>query len=141
MARAAAILELSRYRGFALEGRFAHWLLDPDDHVSRASALALLTARPQTSPQVFAEALRSDHADARANAAWALGMLGAPASVLLPSTLKDADAKVLQEALMAIGRMPEEVSTQLLLPLLAYPDGRVRGAAALALARHQPERH
>jgi len=137
-ARAAAIMELSRYRGFALESKFLHWLLDPDDHVSRASALALLTARPQTSPQVFAEALRSDHADARANAAWALGMLGAPASVLLPS-LKDADANVLQEALMAIGRMPGEVSTQLLLPLLAYPDGRVRGAAALALARHQPE--
>jgi glycerophosphoryl diester phosphodiesterase len=137
-ARATAILELSRYCGFQLESKFTHWLLDPDDHVSRAAALALVTARPQTSPLAFAEALRSDHADARANAAWALGILDAPASTVLP-LLKDADAKVLQEALLAIGRMPGDVDAPSLLPLLAHPDGAVRGAAALALARHQPE--
>ncbi len=46
-ARAAAILELSRYRGFPLQDEFAHWLLDPDDHVSRAAAIALVSARPR----------------------------------------------------------------------------------------------
>ena len=46
-ARSAAILELSRYRGFPLQADFARWLLDPDDGVSRASALALVTARPR----------------------------------------------------------------------------------------------
>ena len=82
--RVKAILDLSHYRGFPLQDRFTHWLLDADDHVSRAAALALVTARPQTPPSAFVEALRSDHADARANAAWALGMLNAPASTLLP---------------------------------------------------------
>jgi glycerophosphoryl diester phosphodiesterase/HEAT repeat protein len=136
--RAKAILELSRYRGFQLQGKFAQWLLDADDRVSRAAALSLVTARPLTPPSAFAEALRSDHADARANAAWALGMLNAPASILLP-VLKDSDATVLQETLLALSRMPEEVDAPSLLPLLTHPSGAVRGAAALALARHQPD--
>lgn len=135
--RARAILELSQYRGFALEREFAHWLLDSDDHVSRAAAVALVIARPQTSPATFAEALRSRQADVRANAAWALGRLQAPASMLVP-LLTDADKQVLEEALTALARMPGEVSGSVLLPLLSHPDPTVRGAAAVALARHQP---
>src|SRR5271154_5131483 len=60
--RVAAILELSRYRGFSLQDEIANWLVDPDDHVSRAAALGLVTARPQPPLSVFAEALRSEHA-------------------------------------------------------------------------------
>ena len=137
-ARTVAILELSLYRGFPLQAYFAHWLLDSDDHVSRASALALVTARPETSPEVFANALRSEHADVRENAAWALGMLNSPASVLLP-LLGDKDPGVLQAVLLALGRAPGDVSAEALLPLLSNDDPRVRGAAAIALARHQPE--
>ena len=136
--RAKAILELSRYRGFTLEGEFSHWLLDSDDHVSRAAAVALVIARPQTSPQVFAEALHSEHADARANAAWALGVLKYPADILVP-LLDDKEPRVLQEVLLALAHMPGDVSANNLLPLLAHPDSEVRGTAALALARHQPE--
>jgi glycerophosphoryl diester phosphodiesterase len=136
-ARAMAILELSRYRGFSLDSEFAHWLLDADDNVSRAAAVALVTSRPQPPVAVFASALRSDHADARANAAWALGELGAPSSALLP-LLADKDPRVLQEALLALGRAPGDVSSKALLPLLTNADPGVRGAAALALARHQP---
>lgn len=136
-ARAKAILELSHYRGFALEARFAHWLLDADDPVSRAAAVALATARPETSPAVFAEALRSQQADVRANAAWALGMLSAPANAVLP-LLHDKDPRVLQETLMALGRMPGKVHASVLLPLLSHENPSVRGAAAIALARHQP---
>jgi glycerophosphoryl diester phosphodiesterase/HEAT repeat protein len=136
--RTAAILELSRYRGFPLQADFARWMLDADDSVSRAAALALVTARPQTPPQVFAHALRSEHADARKNAAWALGMLHSPASFLLP-LLKDKDPQVLQSSLLALGRAPGDVSADALLPLLSNADPRVRGAAAIALARHQPE--
>ena len=41
---------------------------------------------------------------------------------------------------MALGpRMPGEVSAEVLLPLLSHGDPTVRGAAALALARHQPD--
>jgi glycerophosphoryl diester phosphodiesterase len=137
-ARARAILELSRYRGFALESEFAHWLLDPEDHVSRAAAVALVIARPKTPPAAFAEALQSGNADARANAAWSLGRLGAPTNTLLP-LLQDKNSRVLQETLLALSRMPGDVSAETLLPLLSHSDPGVRGGAALAMARHQPD--
>ncbi len=142
--RARAILQLARYRGFPLEGEFGHWLLDADERVSRAAALALVTARPRTRDSVFALALQSEHADARANAAWALGMLGAPADELLP-LLRDKNPEVVRETLLAMSRMPGDVDAGLLLPLLArgatgdLAASSVRGAAALALARHQPQ--
>jgi HEAT repeat protein len=136
--RATAILALSKYRGFPLQAEFAHWLLDPEDRISRAAAVALATARPSTPPSVFAEALKSEHADARANAAWALGVLEAPASTLLP-LLQDKNPQVLRETLMALAHMPGDVSADALLPMLNNQDPVVRGAAALALARHQPE--
>jgi glycerophosphoryl diester phosphodiesterase/HEAT repeat protein len=137
-ARARAILELSRYRGFALQSEFTHWLLDPDDHVSRAAAVALVIARPSTPPAAFADALRSGNADARANAAWSVGRLGAPANMLLP-LLQDESPRVLQETLLALSRMPGDVSAETLLPLLSHSDPGVRGGAALAMARHQPD--
>lgn len=137
-ARVDAILSLSRYRGFPLLNDFAHWLLDPDDRVSRAAALAMVTSRPRAPYSAFAAALRSDHPDARANAAWALGILRAPASKLLP-LLNDQDRQVQREALLAMSRMPGEVDAASLLPLLSRADITVRGEAALALARHQPK--
>ncbi len=137
-ARADAILELSRYRGFSLQDDFSRWLLDPDDHVSRAAALALVKSRPRPPSSVFDAALRSDYPGVRANAAWALGVLGAPASKLLP-LLKDRNLQVLQQALLAMSRMPGEVDADALLPILTHGDISVRGEAALALARHQPE--
>ena len=137
-ARAQAILELSRYRGFALENEFAHWLLDADDHVSRTAALSLVLARPRTSPMAFSEALRSENPDARANAAWALGAWRAPSEMLRP-LLEDRYTQVLQETLVSLSHMPGEVNTEKLLPLLSHRDPAVRGAAALALARHQPD--
>jgi glycerophosphoryl diester phosphodiesterase/HEAT repeat protein len=136
--RAKSILALSKYRGFPLQEKFAHWMLDADDHVSRAAALALVTARPQPPLSVVAEALRSGHQDVRANGAWALGMLRGPASMLLP-LLQDKDARVLQETLMALARAPGDVPAGALLPLLSNKTAAVRGAAAMALARHQPE--
>jgi hypothetical protein len=61
----AAIIELSRNSGFPQQGNSVHWLLDPDDHVSRASALALVTARPVTDVSAFADALRSENVQSR----------------------------------------------------------------------------
>jgi HEAT repeat protein len=136
--RVTAILELSRYRGFDLQNAFTHWLLDSDDRVSRAAAVALVKARPQTPPAAFAEALQSGNADARANAAWALGVLRAPANMLLP-LLRDQNPQVLQETLVALSHMPGEVKAEMLLPLLSHRDPPIRGAAALALARQQPD--
>jgi glycerophosphoryl diester phosphodiesterase/HEAT repeat protein len=138
LSRAKAILALSKYRGFPLQEKFAGWMLDANDNVSRAAALALVTARPQPPLSVFAEALRSEHQNVRANAAWALGMLHAPADMLL-AVLQDKDSRVLQETLMALARAPGDVPAAVLLPLLSNETAAVRGAAALALARHQPE--
>ena len=92
----------------------------------------------ETPPEVFISALRAEHGDARANAAWALGMLHVPARLLMP-LLQDKDADVLQATLLALGRAPGDVSAEALLPFLSNDDPRVRGAAAVALARHQPE--
>ena len=136
--RAAAILELSRYTGFSLEPVYLRWLVDPDDHVSRAAALALVTERPAPAVSAFAEALRSGNADARANAAWALGRLGAPVDSLLP-LLQDKDPEVLETALLALGRAPGQVNSKTILPFLSNDRSAVRGAAAIALARHTPE--
>jgi hypothetical protein len=101
--RAAAILELSRYTGFPLERVYLQCLPDADDHVSHAAALALVTERPGPPVSALAEALQSGNADARANAAWALGMLGAPVGSLLP-LLQDKDPHMLESALLALGR-------------------------------------
>jgi HEAT repeat protein len=136
--RAAAILELSRFTGFPLEGVYLRSLLDADDHVSHAAALALVSERPRPTLSAFAEALQSGNADARANAAWALGMLGAPAGSLLP-LLQDKDPQVLQSTLLALGRAPQDVASKTLLPFLSDNNSAVRGAAAVALARHAPE--
>lgn len=137
-ARATAILQLARYSAFPLQPYFAQWLLDVDNHVSRAAAEALVTARPRTPISVFDTALHSSNAGARTNAAWALGMLGGPATALMP-LLHDNDPKVLQAALLSLARIPDEVSSEALLPLLAHSDSDVRGAAARALAQHQPQ--
>jgi hypothetical protein len=136
-ARTKAILALSRYHGFPLQDEFLRWLLDADDDVSRAAAIALVTERPRPTVDVFADALHSKNAHARANAAWALGHLAAPASMLKP-LLADKDPQVLEEVLVALTHASGDVSAKALLPLLAHPDPVVRGTAALALARHQP---
>lgn len=136
--RAQAILTLSRYLGFALQNEFMHWLLDPDNAVSRAAAVALVTARPRTSPTAFEDALKSKNADTRANTAWALGMLKAPAIMVVP-LLQENDPQVLEEALVALVQMPGDVKAKTLLHLLSNPTPAVRGAAAVAVAAHQPD--
>jgi glycerophosphoryl diester phosphodiesterase len=137
-ARAQAILTLSRYSGFQLTPYFTRWLLDADNPVSRAAAVALVTVRPTPELAVFTEALASRNPSARANAAWALGQLRAPASTLVPQ-LHDADAHVLAETLLALSRMPGRVQSKPLLELLTHGDIAVRGEAALALAAHDPK--
>jgi glycerophosphoryl diester phosphodiesterase len=58
--------------------------------------------------------------------------------MLLPM-LRDMDTRVLRETLAALANMPGDVSSGSLLPLLSHADPVVRGAAALALAKHQPD--
>jgi glycerophosphoryl diester phosphodiesterase len=137
--RAAAIRELSRYQGFPTQQLFAHWLRDPDNQISRAAAVALVIARPQTPISVFVDALSAPEKTARRNAAWALGVLGAPATVALLPLLNDNDPPIIEEALFALSRCSGDVPADRILPFLGNDTLSVRGAAALALARHQPQ--
>jgi glycerophosphoryl diester phosphodiesterase/HEAT repeat protein len=136
--RSRAILELAHYNGFPLQRCFQHWLVDDDTNVSRAAAIALVMARPRTQIVVMVEALKANSAHARANAAWAIGMLGSPANGLLFPLLTDKDPEVLKETLLVLSRSQEPVSAEHILPFLSNKTPVVRGAAALALARHQP---
>jgi len=137
--RLAAISELSHYAGLPTQQLFIRWLRDPDDRVSRAAAVALVIARPATPTQVYIDATSAPEKTARQNAAWAIGITGAPAIGPLLSLLGDKDPRVLKEALLALSRCPGEVSAETLLPFLTNAAPEVRGAAALALTRHQPE--
>lgn len=138
-ARTDAIRELSRYQGFPIQRFFASSLHDSDDRVSRAAAVALVRARPQTPAQVLIGALSAPEATARKNAAWALGMIEAPATASLLPLLNDKDPGVVQETLLALSRCPGDVPANLLLPFLSNDQLTIRSVAALALAHHQPE--
>jgi glycerophosphoryl diester phosphodiesterase/HEAT repeat protein len=136
--RAAAIFEIAQYDGFPTEKLFERWLLDGDDKVSRAAAIALITSQPPVRASSLQQALDSGNVSSRKNAAWAMGMLRMPADPLLP-LLNDQDLPVLQETLLALSRCTGTVPANKLLPFLSNPSPLIRGAAALALARHQPE--
>ena len=138
-ARLAAIRELSHFTGFPTQDVFIRLLRDPDDRISRAAAVALVIARPATPTQVYIDAGSAPEKTARRNAAWALGISGAPATSFLLSLLHDRDPDVLKEALLALSRSPGQVPAGSLLPFLASDVPSVRAAAALALARHQPQ--
>ena len=137
--RTSAIQEISRYAGFPTQPLFIRLLRDPDAAVSRAAALALLTARPAVSMRVFVDALSDAQVATRKNAAWALGMLHAPAIAALLPLLKHPDVTEQKEVLLAISRCPGALAAQTLLPFFASGVPTVRAAAALALARHHPE--
>lgn len=137
--RVAAIHELSRYSGFPTQQLLQRWLHDPDDRISRASAVALVIARPATPIEILVDALSAPEASARKNAAWAIGMQSAPVTAALLPLLADKNTEVLKETLLAISRCPGYVSANQLLPFLNSSVPVVRGAAALALARHQPQ--
>ena len=138
-ARLAAIRELSHFTGFPTQEVFVRLLHDSDDRISRAAAVALVIARPQTPTQVYIDAGSAPEKTARRNAAWAIGITRAPATGFLLSLLHDEDPDVLKEALLALSRCPGEVPADRLLPFLSVGVPRVRAAAALALARHQPQ--
>jgi glycerophosphoryl diester phosphodiesterase len=138
-ARLAAIRELSQFTGFPTQEVFVRLLRDPNDQISRTAAVALVIARPATPTQVYIDAGSAPQKTARRNAAWAVGITGAPATGFLLSLLQDEDSDVLKEALLALSRCPGEVPAGPLLPFLTSGSPPVRAAAALALARHQPQ--
>ncbi|HEV2276412.1 MAG TPA: HEAT repeat domain-containing protein [Acidobacteriaceae bacterium] len=136
--RAAAILELSYFEGFPTEPLFLRSLLNSDDRISRAAAIALVTSHPPVREPALLPALAAPQPEARKNAAWAIGISGGRVVPPLLALLHDPDPRVLEETLLALSRCHGEVPAQSLLPFLSHPSPLIRGAAALALVRHQP---
>ena len=136
-ARAQAILDLGEYRNFDFKTHLLHWLLDPENRVSRAASVVLVRSRPQPAASDLLAALHSPQPAPRANAAWILGMTGARTDLLLP-LLQDTNEQVLQSTLSSLAHVSGNVPLAELTPLLSNQSPAIRGTAALALAKHHP---
>ena len=84
--------------------------------------------------------LKSEDAEIRSSAAFALGRMSGSAKSAIPSLiplLKDSDAKVRWFAVYALGRMGESARSAIpnLIPLLKDSDTYVRSSAAEALRK------
>lgn len=141
--RSKSLIELARYRDFDLTAYFVDRIYDADSIVSRAAAVALVQrARPET-VRVLLSAARADaHAHAGGNEAWVIGMLPGQADDaarrFLLNKLGDSSLKTIQETLLALAKIPGPLPTEKIVTLVDHPSGLVSGAAALALARHDP---
>ncbi len=137
--RARAALEAAEYRDFALESPLASLLGDPDADVARAAAVALVKRGRDEALPLLRTSLSSNNARERANAAWALGLLGdkhdSVASVISELLTKETDTEVLREALFALARLRKVPSGVSLEKFVSHQDPIVTGAAALAAAR------
>jgi glycerophosphoryl diester phosphodiesterase len=127
-----AVSRLSRYRDFNLTPHFLAWLASPNPALSRAAAVALVTARRPNAVASLRQALPHP------NAAWALGMFPAPEAVgdLTDALAAARDPHLQFELLLALSRLPGRVDPALIAPHLTSPSPLVAGAAALAAARH-----
>lgn len=141
--RSRNLLKLARYRDFDLTAYFADKLHDTDSTVSRAAAIALVRrARPDT-VKVTLAARSGDIPDpVRRNQAWVIGMLPEQADDashdFLLGLLDDSAVESKAEALLALAKIPGALSTDRIVAHVHNDSGLVSGAAALALARHDP---
>lgn len=136
--RSMAVLALQRYQQPDLQSQFLGWLDSSLSMTSRAAALALLLNRPRVAVSQVTPVLRSSNAIARANAAWLLGMLHAPGTVLVP-LLSDSDQNVQWQALLALSRATGDAPRAVIVTFFQSENAALRGAAALALAHLHPE--
>ncbi|MCW5804754.1 MAG: HEAT repeat domain-containing protein, partial [Deltaproteobacteria bacterium] len=134
--RIAAIESVAEAELQVLAEQVAERMGDTDDRVAAAAAVAVLRGFPQA-PQVAADMLRSDDAEARRIAVEGIGKkVGALALVDLRRAAEDRDARVRRAALRWIGQLKDSESVEVVSERLRKdPDESVRGAAALALAR------
>ena len=155
--RASSLLELARYRNFDLTSYFAEMMrvADPtvsraaaemrvaDPTVSRAAAVALVQrAHHETVKVLLASSTVNTSAHLSRNQAWVIGMLAGQADDdsrrFLLNNLDDTPVKTIQEALLALAKIPGPLQTEKIVALIDHPSGLASGAAALALARHDP---
>ena len=141
--RASSLLELARYRNFDLTSYFAEMMRVADPTVSRAAAVALVQrAHHETVKVLLASSTVNTSAHLSRNQAWVIGMLAGQADDdsrrFLLNNLDDTPVKTIQEALLALAKIPGPLQTEKIVALIDHPSGLASGAAALALARHDP---
>ena len=146
--RVQAIRALSGFVGLPLQPIFLHWLLTGEQATSHEAALALVTSRPRAFISSFEPAIHSSSTIARANAAWAVGMLAhtapdaARCASMLTTLVHDGSNEVVKQTLVALSRCqsdPRHVPVRRLQMLLTGNSPVLRGLSAVALAKHHPE--
>jgi hypothetical protein len=139
--RLQAISKLSDFRDLPLAAVFAGLLWDTDPAISRAAAVALARRREtEAVPALISTYEKGGKpAHAGANLAWIAGMTGAePAHRFLLRGAASSEPLIAEESLRALARLDGAVPSALLRQRLEDKRPLVRGAAALALARHDP---
>jgi glycerophosphoryl diester phosphodiesterase len=145
-ARLQAIFRLAGLRDLPLAHIIAPLLWDDDAAVSRAAAVALLQRRdrPQTGSLIREFGQKPTAMHAGANIAWLAGMSADTSDPVRAWLIRVAGAStseplLVEEALRALARIDGPVPADLLQRRLQDPQPLIRGAAAKALARHQPD--
>jgi putative heme-binding domain-containing protein len=131
--------EILRAAGSDFEPSVMELALNPVRSLAeRLRAVRLLAPRFADLPQRFLEKLAGDRlAEARAQAAWLLGLRGGiAAGSLLLNLIEDEDPFVRRRAAEAFCRLPIPESIPPLIARLADPTRLVRYAAMAALAHH-----
>lgn len=147
--RVDAIREYSAFTGYPVQPHLLHWLEDPNDAVSHAAALGLVSERPAASVAALAPALQSKSSTARRNAAWAIGELASDmrdsscCARLLAPLLNDSEEGVIRAALIALAKCaqpnPGVVPSRRVIDLLRNASPVTSGLAAVVLADYDLE--
>ncbi len=139
--RLEAIRRLSEFRDLPLTEIFAGLIWDTEPAVSRASAVALARRRDTGGLPVWLTTFDSGGkpAHAAANLAWLAGISGSkdrPVFDWLVHMAASTELGAAEESLRALARLDGAVPASLLRQRIEDRHPLLRGAAALALARH-----
>jgi HEAT repeat protein len=106
-----------------------------DDEFARAQASFALGMLGEPAVQPLVTLLSHGDRDLRKRAAWALGVIGHPALTALLDLADNADLRLRVEAIRVLGVIGEGRSLNHLFLALTDPDAQIAGRAASALGR------
>jgi HEAT repeat protein len=109
--------------------------LQSADEFGRAQASFALGMLGEPAVTPLVRLLRHDDRDVRVRAAWALGVIGAPALPALTALAEGGDAKLRVEAIRILGVVGEGRALDQLFHALTDPSEQVAQRAAIALGR------
>lgn len=137
LARAAGRKLRSRMRGFFLPCR-AMLLSQTAEHRSRAIRLVSMLGLVADFMDELAGLTSDEDVYVRSMAVAALGVAGGPtARRILERAMNDGDPRVVANAVAGLDRIAPDLRPELLLPLLAHPNTRLRTCAVRALLRRR----